>query len=90
MKKMFLMLFATISMAVAFTSCENPDDPTPYCWKITHEATFFGQTVYVEREVILTVAEKQQLEKDGFYDALIIEGRIISIKKQSLDDCMDD
>ena len=87
---MFLILLAAVSMAVAFTSCENPDDPTPYCWEITHEATILGKKVYVERDVILTVAEKQQLEKDGFYDALIIEGRIISIKKQSLDDCMDD
>lgn len=90
MKKMFLMLFAAVSMALAFTSCENPNDPTPYCWKITHETTFLGKKVYVEREVILTVAEKQQLEREGFYDALIIEGRIISIKKQSMDECYDD
>ena len=49
MKKMFSMLIAVVAMAMAFVSCENPNDPTVYCWEVSYSAELFGITISISR-----------------------------------------
>ena len=87
MKKMFSMLIAVVAMAMAFVSCENPEDPTVYCWEVSYSVELFGITLSDTMDIPMTTAEKQELEREGNinYDGMSM--KIISIKKQSLDEC---
>ena len=87
MKKMFSMLFAVVAMAMAFVSCENPDDPTVYCWEVSYSAEVLGVTISDTTDIPMTIAEKQEFEREGNFDYQGMSMKIISIKKQSLDEC---
>ena len=87
MKKFFSMLFAVVAMAMAFVSCENPEDPTVYCWEVSYSAELFGITVSDTMDIPMTIAEKQELEREGNINYEGISMKIISIKKQSLEEC---
>ncbi len=84
MKKMFSMLFAVVAMAMAFVSCENPDDPTIYCWEVTFEyvdiLTGLTQTEDIDRA--MTVAEKNAMLENGY-----LGQKVIKIVKQEKDEC---
>jgi hypothetical protein len=89
MKKMFSMLFAVVAMAMAFVSCENPEDPNMYCWEV--EVTYvdvFGLRQYEDIDVPMTVAEKQAMEEKGTISILGYDAaEIVKITKQDNEEC---
>lgn len=89
MKKMFSMLFAVVAMAMAFVSCENPEDPTKYCWKIEYSyVDVNGLTQIEDMDLAMTVAEKQEMEEIGIISLVGIElGEITKITKQDNEEC---
>lgn len=87
MKKLLLALFAAVSMVMAFTSCENPNDPTVYCWEVSYSAEVFGITISDTTDIPMTIADKQELEREGNLEYQGMSMKIISIKKQSWDEC---
>ena len=87
MKKMFSMLFAVVAMAMAFVSCENPEGPTVCCWEVSYSAEFLGLSISDTMDIPMTIAEKQELEREGNLDYDGVSMKIISIKKQSLEEC---
>ena len=84
MKKMFFVLSAVVAMAVAFVSCENPDDPNKYCWEVTFEyvdpITKLKQTEDID--LAMTVAEKNAMLENGY-----LGQKVIKIKKQDNEEC---
>ena len=84
MKKMFLVLSAVVAMAMAFVSCENPDDPTVYCWEVTFEyvdiLTGLTQTEDIDRA--MTVAQKNAMLENGY-----LGQKVIKIVKQENSEC---
>ena len=86
---MFLMMIAAVSMVMAFTSCENPEDPNKYCWEV--EYTYVdvnGLRQYEDMDLVMTVADKQEMEEIGIISILGIElGEITKITKQGNEEC---
>jgi topoisomerase-4 subunit A len=77
MKKMFSMLFAVVAMAMAFVSCENPEDPNMYCWEV--EVTYvdvFGLRQYEDIDVPI----EAMVEKEPITIILSQKGWIRSMK----------
>ena len=89
MKKMFSMLFAVVAMAMAFTSCENPEDPNKYCWEIEYTyVDINGLRQYDDIDWAMTVAEKQEMEERGTISILGVDAaEIVKIKKQDNEEC---
>ena len=88
MKKLFSMLFAVVAMAMAFVSCENPDDPTVYCWEVSYSAEVLGITISDTMDVPMTTAEKQEMEEVGIISILGMKlGEITKITKQGNEEC---
>ncbi len=89
MKKFFSMLIAVVAMAVALVSCENPEDPNKYCWEV--EYTYVdrnGLRQYEDIDLVMTVAEKQEMEEIGIISILGIKlGDITKITKQGNEEC---
>ena len=89
MKKMFSMLFAVVAMAMAFVSCENVEDPNKYCWEV--EYTYVdvnGLRQYEDMDLVMTVAEKQEMEEVGIISILGMKlGEITKITKQGNEEC---
>ena len=89
MKKIFLMMIAAVSMVMAFTSCENLEDPNKYCWEV--EYTYVdvnGLRQYEDMDLVMTVADKQEMEEIGIISILGIElGEITKITKQGNEEC---
>lgn len=89
MKKMFSMLFAVVAMAMAFVSCENPEDPTKYCWEVEYTyVDINGLRQYDDMDLVMTVAEKQEMEEVGIISILGMKlGEITKITKQGNEEC---
>lgn len=88
MKKMFSMLFAVVAMVMAFVSCENPEDPTVYCWEVTYSAEILGITISDTMTLPMTTAEMEELKEEATIteDGLTME--IVSIKKLPGESCL--
>ena len=90
MKKLLLAMFAVVSMALAFTSCENkgPEDTTVYCWEVTYAAEILGVTISDTMTLPMTTAEMQELKEKATIteDGLTME--IVSIKKLAGEACL--
>ena len=89
MKKLLLALFAAVSMALAFTSCEGEDinDPTVYCWEVTYSMEFLGITMTDSIDLPMTNADKKELAEQGEITYEGVTMNIVSIKKQSFEEC---
>ena len=90
MKKILLAMFAVVSMALAFTSCENkgPEDTTVYCWEVTYSAEVLGITISDTMNLSMTTAEMEELKEEATIteDGLTME--IVSIKKLPGESCL--
>ena len=90
MKKLLLAMFAVVSMALAFSSCEKggPDDPTVYCWEVTYAAEILGITISDTMTLPMTTAEMEEFKREATIteDGLTME--IVSIKKLPGESCL--
>ena len=90
MKKLLLAMFAAVSMALAFSSCEKggPEDPTVYCWEVTYSAEILGLTISDTMTLPMTTAEMEELKEEATIteDGLTME--IVSIKKLPGESCL--
>lgn len=88
MKKVLLMLLASVSMALVFTSCEDENDPNTYCWEVKYTYTDLqGLIQEGDTDMAMTIAQKNDLKEKGIITILGFSAEIKSIKKQSNDEC---
>ena len=88
MKKVLLMLLAGVSMVLAFTSCEDENDPNNYCWEGKYTYTDIqGLKQEGDTDMAMTIAQKNDLLDKGVIDILGFRAEVKSIKKQSNDEC---
>ncbi len=91
MKKVLLMLLAGVSMALVFTSCEDENDPNTYCWEVKCTYTDFqGLKQEGDKDMAMTVAQKNALLEYGYINFLGISAKVKSIKKQGNEECQID
>ena len=90
MKKLLLAMFAVVSMALAFTSCENkgPEDTTVYCWEVTYSAEILGVTISDTMTLPMTTAEMQELKEEATITEDGLTMQIVNIKKLAGEACL--
>mgnify|MGYP006383462539 CR=1 FL=1 len=77
------MLLAAVSIAVAFTSCENEEDPNKYCWEVTFKyVDFNGLAQTGDVDLAMTIAEKNNMLEKGY-----LGQEVVKIEKQANEEC---
>lgn len=87
MKKVLLALLAGFFMTCVFTSCEDLDDPTVYCWEVSYTMDLMGATIMDTIDYPMTNKEKHDLEQEGVIGIEGVQMEITKIKKQDPEEC---